>query len=130
MKRARLALIDEARCIGCTLCIRACPVDAIVGADQLMHTVIEEYCTGCELCLAPCPVDCIAMVPAPVGRPWTAADAAAAKQRAAIRKARIRHADARPAPAGAQARAGRRSAVAAALKRVRARRASRSGAKS
>lgn len=130
MKRAKVALIDEARCIGCTLCIRACPVDAIAGADQLMHTVIEEYCTGCELCLPPCPVDCIAMVPAFAGRPWTAADAAAAKQRAARRKARIRHTDAGPVPAGAQARTGRRSAVAAALKRVRARRASRSAAKS
>jgi len=56
------ALIDEARCIGCTLCIQACPVDAIVGAAQLMHTVLLEHCTGCELCLPPCPVDCIEMV--------------------------------------------------------------------
>ena len=63
MKRTAVALIDEERCIGCTRCIRACPVDAIVGADQLMHTVIVAYCTGCELCLPPCPVDCIAMVP-------------------------------------------------------------------
>jgi electron transport complex protein RnfB len=51
--------IDEAWCIGCTLCIDACPVDAIVGANKLMHTVIEPYCTGCDLCLAVCPVDCI-----------------------------------------------------------------------
>lgn len=56
------ALIDEARCIGCTLCIQACPVDAIVGAAQRMHTVLTAYCTGCELCLAPCPVDCIDMI--------------------------------------------------------------------
>ncbi|HWQ40194.1 MAG TPA: electron transport complex subunit RsxB [Burkholderiales bacterium] len=57
------ALIDESRCIGCTLCIQACPVDAIVGARSRMHTVLTEYCTGCELCLPPCPVDCIEMVP-------------------------------------------------------------------
>lgn len=55
----RVALIDESQCIGCTHCINACPVDAIVGAHQLMHTVIASECTGCELCIAPCPVDCI-----------------------------------------------------------------------
>ena len=56
------ALIDESRCIGCLLCINACPVDAIVGAAKRMHTVLTESCTGCELCLPPCPVDCIDMV--------------------------------------------------------------------
>lgn len=55
----RVAVIDEARCIGCLHCRNACPVDAIVGAQSLMHTVIEAECTGCELCIAPCPVDCI-----------------------------------------------------------------------
>lgn len=57
-----VAFIDEAICIGCTLCIQACPVDAIMGANKLMHTVIPELCTGCDLCVAPCPVDCISMV--------------------------------------------------------------------
>ena len=57
-----VVFIDEAWCIGCTLCIKACPVDAIVGANKLMHTVIEAYCTGCELCLPVCPVDCIELV--------------------------------------------------------------------
>lgn len=58
----RVAVIDEDTCIGCTLCIQACPVDAIVGAAKQMHTVIEDECTGCDLCLPPCPVDCIDMV--------------------------------------------------------------------
>jgi electron transport complex protein RnfB len=62
-KPKSLAVIDEQRCIGCTLCIQACPVDAILGAAKLMHTVIAQECTGCELCLPPCPVDCIDMVP-------------------------------------------------------------------
>jgi electron transport complex protein RnfB len=58
----RVAVIDELNCIGCTLCIQACPVDAILGAAKLMHTVIADECTGCDLCLPPCPVDCIDMV--------------------------------------------------------------------
>ena len=62
-----VARIDEAACIGCTLCIHACPVDAILGAGKRMHTVIEQECTGCELCLDPCPVDCIALVPMSLG---------------------------------------------------------------
>lgn len=56
-----VAVIDEALCIGCTHCRSACPVDAIVGTHQLMHTIIQSECTGCELCVAPCPVDCIVM---------------------------------------------------------------------
>ena len=60
-KPKAVAVIDETLCIGCTLCIQACPVDAILGAAKHMHTVIEKECTGCELCVAPCPVDCISM---------------------------------------------------------------------
>lgn len=59
--RESLAVIDEALCIGCTHCLEACPVDAIVGSHQMIHTVIATECTGCELCLPPCPVDCIRM---------------------------------------------------------------------
>jgi electron transport complex protein RnfB len=58
----RVAVIDEARCIGCAKCLPPCPVDAIIGASRFMHTVVAELCTGCELCIAPCPVDCITMV--------------------------------------------------------------------
>lgn len=82
-----IALIDEAHCIGCTLCIQACPVDAIVGANRLMHTVVPDLCTGCELCVAPCPVDCIDMVPA--HREWTGADADAARARHEQRAKRL-----------------------------------------
>ena len=88
MKRRSVALIDERSCIGCTLCIPACPVDAIIGAQGLMHTVVEPWCIGCRLCLAPCPVDCIEMVAAPE-RPWSARDAAGAKRRAAARRRRL-----------------------------------------
>jgi electron transport complex protein RnfB len=69
MKPPAVAVIDEQTCIGCTLCIQACPVDAIVGAGKLMHTVIAAECTGCKLCLPPCPVDCITM--AETGETWT-----------------------------------------------------------
>lgn len=62
-KPKSVALIDEEICIGCTFCIQACPVDAIVGASKKLHTVIGTECTGCELCIAPCPVDCITILP-------------------------------------------------------------------
>lgn len=61
-EKPTVAFIDEATCIGCTLCIQACPVDAILGAAKQMHTVIASECTGCDLCLPPCPVDCIDMI--------------------------------------------------------------------
>ena len=63
-KPVMVALIREAECIGCTKCIQACPVDAIVGASKRMHTVLADLCTGCELCIPPCPVDCIDLLPA------------------------------------------------------------------
>ena len=69
----RVALIVEADCIGCTKCIQACPVDAIIGAAKRMHTVIADLCTGCELCIPPCPVDCIVMIePAASPATWRA----------------------------------------------------------
>jgi len=64
LKPLSVAFIDENVCIGCTLCLQACPVDAIAGASKQMHTIIAQQCTGCELCIAPCPVDCISMLPA------------------------------------------------------------------
>jgi electron transport complex protein RnfB len=88
-----LAVIDEAWCIGCTLCIKACPVDCIVGASKLMHTVIDELCTGCELCVPVCPVDCIAMVPVTGERSgwaaWSPAQAQEAQARYAFHRLRV-----------------------------------------
>lgn len=124
-----VATITEARCIGCTLCIDACPVDAIIGAAKRMHVVLPSLCSGCELCVAPCPVDCIAMVPA--GRPWTDADAAAARERHREREARPARGErlaARRKSATKPARDDplqRQAAVIAALLRARARRAAR-----
>jgi electron transport complex protein RnfB len=79
-----VAFIDEALCIGCTLCIQACPVDAILGAAKQMHTILPDLCTGCDLCVAPCPVDCISMLPVTEDTGWDAwsqeqADAARAR---------------------------------------------------
>jgi Na+-translocating ferredoxin:NAD+ oxidoreductase subunit B len=109
MKRVAVALIDEPRCIGCTRCIDACPVDAIAGAQGFMHTVIAAYCTGCELCLPPCPVDCIDMVPTSV--PWRESDAKGAKARARLRKERLRE------EAPRTVAVDRKAVIAAALKR-------------
>ncbi len=87
-----VAVIDESRCIGCTLCIPACPVDAIIGASKRMHSVIASHCTGCDLCLAPCPMDCISMIPVMPAREWTAVDRDAARARHEARRARLHRA--------------------------------------
>ena len=68
-KTAQVAVVVEADCIGCTKCIQACPVDAIIGAAKHMHVVIEPLCTGCELCIPACPVDCIVLLPAAESAP-------------------------------------------------------------
>jgi len=138
------ALIDEQWCIGCTLCIQACPVDVIVGAPKRMHTVLLERCTGCELCVAPCPVDCIEMIPRTAlierGAPISAEGPAAQDSRSRYRvrqawleredqehrqklaekaRARLEALDAAPAADDVQRK---REAIEAALARARARR--------
>nr|WP_241016495.1 electron transport complex subunit RsxB [Paraburkholderia sp. Ac-20336] len=111
VERARpLAVIDEQVCIGCTLCMQACPVDAIVGAPKQMHTVVAELCTGCDLCVPPCPVDCIAMLPvtgeATGWDAWSQGQADAARERHHRHETRLaRERDAAEARAAAR-RAG------------------------
>ena len=149
----RVAVIDEAWCIGCTLCIQACPVDAIAGAPKRMHTVVADWCTGCELCLAPCPTDCISLLALPEAdlaektgwAAWSAHQAGDARRRYAARKIRLERVASeraqrlrakaldRPAPleghTGPEAPAAeqqrKQSLVAAALERARLRQASR-----
>jgi electron transport complex protein RnfB len=123
-----LALIDEAWCIGCALCLKACPVDAIVGAAKRMHVVIDELCTGCELCLPVCPVDCIAMIGASGDRTgwdaWDPLHAAQARDRYARHAARLdAGTEAAPDPATAPPR--REETIAAVLARAREARTSR-----
>lgn len=92
----QLAVIDAQRCIGCALCLEACPVDAITGAFKFMHAVIEDDCTGCELCLPSCPVDCIQMVPPESQLPWTDNKAAQARGHFERREQRLQQASQRP----------------------------------
>ena len=119
------ARITEAQCIGCTLCIAACPVDAIVGSGKLMHTIIQNECTGCELCLPPCPVDCITLAPcAPFEGPSPWPDLAPDKaERARVRIANRKERLGTPAPTTVSpAHAtleSRRAEIAASVKRRR-----------
>ena len=129
-----LAVIDEAWCIGCTLCIKACPTDAILGANKLMHTVIAPHCTGCELCIPVCPVDCIQLTAASgeaTGwNAWSAEQAEHARLRYAAHRQRT-EAPSTPPPDGAAAAEAapaaaaptdKQSVIAAALARARQRR--------
>ncbi len=117
-----VAWIDEAWCIGCTLCIKACPTDAIVGSNKHMHTVMEVYCTGCELCLPACPVDCIelenASGTASGWNAWSAAQADLAFDRYQCHQQRIQSAP----PEGEAVLQDKRSVIEAAMQRARARR--------
>jgi len=117
----QVAVIDEQYCIGCTLCIQACPVDAIVGASKLMHTVLAKSCTGCDLCVAPCPVDCIDMVPASPPRTWTPQDAKVSRMRFETRNARLAKPAQEPQKQETAQQIG--DAVSQALAKARARRA-------
>ncbi|HYM46880.1 MAG TPA: RnfABCDGE type electron transport complex subunit B [Burkholderiaceae bacterium] len=117
-----VAVIDESRCIGCTLCIPACPVDAIIGSAKRMHTVIGSHCTGCDLCLPPCPMDCISMVPVAPARAWSASDGEAARARYHARIERQRPLP-QPPPTHAARVQQKSSVVAAAIERARKRRA-------
>lgn len=127
-KPREIAVIEEELCIGCTLCIEACPVDAIIGASKQMHTVIVAYCTGCELCVPPCPVDCIHMRPA-VQPLWSQQDADAARECFDFRNLRLQREQqekeqrlAQKAHAPAQDQ--KKAAVQLALERARMRRIS------
>lgn len=126
-----VAIVDEARCIGCTLCIQACPVDAIVGAAKRMHTVISDTCTGCELCLPPCPVDCIVMRPIAPRDTAARRDATgAAQRRFEARNARLERLQAEKAASAAaqvdeSAVRRKRETVARAVERARLRLESR-----
>lgn len=124
-----MAVIDEAWCIGCTLCLDACPTDAILGINKRMHTVVEAHCTGCELCIPVCPVDCISLEVETPGlsgwRAWSATQAEAAHRRYGahrVRRARDAAATALPpvTTTDAEAVARKRAVIEAALARAAA----------
>lgn len=118
-----VALIDETWCIGCTLCIQACPVDAIAGAAKVMHTVIAADCTGCALCIPPCPVDCIIMTPGeqPADRAARMARADRARSRYHVRQTRLAVAAAAPESAAAETASADHDRKQAAIQRALAR---------
>jgi Na+-translocating ferredoxin:NAD+ oxidoreductase subunit B len=123
---AKIAVIDEDACIGCTKCIQVCPVDAIVGAAKMMHTILVDECSGCDLCIPACPVDCITMVAPTTEAATPEARAAQYRRRYAARESRLARARAERAAALAarkaemQGTAGTRSAVLDALARAKA----------
>lgn len=130
----RVVRVDEDWCIGCTLCIQACPVEAIIGGAKRMHTVIESLCTGCELCIAPCPVDCLELHPARLGpstpQDWLEEQAPLMRERFIARNQRIgrfRARKPRRTRRAANTSAQRRAAIAEAVARTRARRESAAG---
>ena len=116
-----VAVIDEAWCIGCTLCLKVCPTDAILGSNKVMHTVIESACTGCDLCLPVCPVDCIEMVPISNERTgwsaWSPELALQARQRFEARQLRLLE---EPAQEDKEV-PGKKAMIAAALAKAKAR---------
>ena len=123
-----VAVIDESACIGCALCLKACPVDAIVGAGKRMHVVIEAQCTGCELCLPVCPVDCISLVnasgEATGWNAWSGEQAGVSRRRyAEHRRREAKEAVPAEAVAAATSEASKQRAVAAAIARARRSRA-------
>ena len=122
-----LASIDENWCIGCTLCIKACPTDAILGAIKLMHTVIAAHCTGCELCVPVCPVDCIELINASGSATgwaaWSPDQAEHARMRYTQRTERLSRDSAQEAAAEPVDVDDKKAAIAAAVARARAKRA-------
>lgn len=120
MTQYHLAVIDEATCIGCTKCLAVCPVDAIVGATQQMHTVLKAECIGCDLCLPPCPVQCITLIPSTMNQKERVEQTKVTKQRVLRRKERIRRTQTQKAAADSAALQNAQAIIAATLARAKA----------